>query len=376
MKRITTFVGGPWGICITLLGAAVGSLHCQPSGGEPVVAAETPPAPSGSAAVPPVLDAGVSEEIRADGGFVAVDSGRDPAAITVCGGAKGDPNKVPALQWSIYRYPSKYAVVLGAEVYRSEPLSIKSTSAIAAGTLVPPSGGESQSLVGGGPFNTVAMSKRDFVGATMYETDVSASDSIALGWSDTIDAVYTLSVDLAPSGFKHVAVGGTAGHFSGGWWTLGNPSRVSSTPDTGYFVSRIKSARGAGWIFTIHFDVPCKLQGLVARVGENPLGIFARSSTSTRADISKFLVDNDARLGLTAVIFGAPNPALSSTLTGTQASAADLDGLETVMTAFSNAMKGYTRASALPDYTSVSQGTNPEWVIGEVIGRSVTQLPQ
>lgn len=130
-----------------------------------------------------------------------------------------------------------------------------------------------------------------------------------------------------------------------------------------------------GWLFTVVFDAACKATAFDELVGDNPLDILDPQAPHTRAELSQFLVDNNARLILQVFTTGDSDPGITAALTGTKASAATLDDLETTMTTLIAAIDANMQNVGSADYASVIAGTNPSWVIGKVAAFPVSSIP-
>lgn len=140
-------------------------------------------------------------------------------------------------------------------------------------------------------------------------------------------------------------------------------------------MQRISAVRGSGWLFAVHFDHACKLEELDALVGGDLLGILSPPAPRTRAEVSQFLVDNGAKLMVAAMTVGS-DPGVQAALGGTQASAATLDALDSTLTALQSALVAYNSANPPPPtYESITAGTNPSWVLGEVVSLPMSDLP-
>lgn len=351
------------------IGTVLAAVHCS---SDPAETSSKPAGNSNSAETPP--DSDDPEEVVGDAGTVVgsdggtIDSGRDPnEVITVCGGVVGDPNAVPLVDWQIRTFPSKYAFVLGAESPTDEPISASSNGAIVTGTTEQDNGSSSVSISGGGPFGArTPLSRNAFAENLMPETDVALSLNKTLGWTDLSNAVYDLRTTLYDQTLKTMRVTGYAGYVTDhGWWLL-DPVRGVFANDGDYYVQNIVPARGLGWFVTVLFDAECKGAEFDALVDSEPLAMFDPPAPHTRAEVSKFLVDNNARILLTVVTFGSENAAIKAALTGTQASAATLDAFESTMTALGAAMDSYWDYPGPPNYTALTAGTDPNWVIGSM----------
>lgn len=335
-----------------------------------------PPANLADRGSPSDSDAGVAV-VSGEGG--TIDTGREAGAITVCGGSTGDPKAVPILEWHYYPYSGKYVFPVGARCGNTEPARRSATAAIVSGTIEEDTTATSVSTFGDAPFNSVGgYSKSAFSDNAMPETDLGAP--IRLGWSNLTNLFYFLGTEGAVSedGWqKHYRVAGWSGHFSNRAWSLSSPKRLPSIggSDDDYFASRITAAHGVGWLFTVAFDAECKATMFDALVGRNPLDMLAPEAPHTRQEISNFLVDNNARMVLTVFTTGDSDPAIPAALTGTRASAATLDDLETTLKAFKAALDANARNVGPADYASIVAGTNPHWVIGSVTATPISSLP-
>jgi hypothetical protein len=339
-------------------------LHCS-SAPESVEGGPNPP------------DSGVSPDsstiIASEAG--TIDAGREASApVVVCGGSRGDPNAVPLLDWQIWSPRSKYAVVLGADSKTTEPILWTTNAASFTGRIVEQEIGESTALGGGGLFDSVGgLSGKEFARALMPETNVAHAYEKTLGWTSTLESVWDLRTRFADTKFKTFRVSGHAAHDSDRRWSLLDPVAKPNSFPSAYYVESIEADRGMGWFVTVLFDHPCKAAIFDTLVGSDPLSMLAPPAPHTRAEISKFLVDNDVRLLLTVVTFGAPVAALQAALSGTQASAATLDAFESTLRAMKAALKTYWVNPGTPDYASIAAGTNPSWVIGKIRSYPIPQ---
>ncbi|AKU93978.1 hypothetical protein AKJ09_00642 [Labilithrix luteola] len=363
---------------IALSGVVAAAVHCS-SDPEAEATASKNDAGTTEEAPPDSEDPG---EVLGDAGSVVgsdggtIDSGRDAGeVITVCGGSKGDPTAVPLLDWRIHTFPSKYAVALGVKSLVKEPIAWNSNDVIVTGTEAQDIGTSSSGISGGGAFGEMKdLSRANFANNAMPKTDVGLTYQKTLGWSDTLNAVYDLRSSLNDLSWKTYRVTGRAGSFTDKAWRLQSPVRGSFASDTDYYVQAIEPDRGMGWFVTVLFDDECKGAQFDALVGGFPLAMFDPPAPHTRAEVSKFLVDNNARLLLTVVTFGAENAAVKAALNGTQASAATLDDFRATMTALKSALDSYMRNPGPPDYAKLKAGTDPNWVIGRVVAVPVPPL--
>lgn len=361
---------------IGLAAALMATLHCGTTEDASAAAASAGEDGGGGTDLDDGGEAVVTDDdsgatvVKSDGG--TIDSGIPNTPFTVCGGSKGDPGAVPVLDWAVFNNPWKYKVLLGASAPDDEPLSYSSTIIVATGTRYQDQGQTSSAIVGGGPFGSQGpLTRFDFVKHAMPTTDIAFSE---LGWTEFNESVYDLRTKLAQSGWQHYRVAGTAGHLRRGAWYLDSPKKAPGASAT-HYVRSIVPTHGFGWFFTIVFDHECKANALDALVGNNALAILEPPPGVTRAQVSKFLVENNARLFLTASTYGAEDPNIKAALVGTQASAATLDALEATMTAFTAAMKAYSNNVGTETYESVSNATNPSWVIGALRFQEVANLP-
>lgn len=358
-------------LSVAALGAtAFALLHCS---SDPEATPSKADKGSNTEEIPPASDD--PEDVLGDAGTVVgsdggtIDSGRDPnEVITVCGGMTGNPSAVPLLDWKILTYTSKYAFVLGAKSPDDEPIFASSNGAIVTGNIERDIYGTSQSLVGGGAFDEKAsLSKRDFSDSTMPSTDLSfLPSSKSLGWTKLTNAVYDVRTSLFDTNLKTYRVTGRAGYVSDRGWRLLDPVRKPFANDGDYYVKSLEPSRGYGWFVTVLFDAECKGAQFDALVDGWPLAMFNPPAPHTRAEVSKFLVDNDARILLTVVTFGSENAAIKAALSGTQASAATLDAFQSTMNAFMAALDSYWTSPAAADYDALTAGTDPNWVIGRM----------
>lgn len=361
----------------SLLGALVlfpvlaGVVHCGSSDNP----ATTPD--DGGPATPP-------EQDPEDGGATSqseagtVDLGSDAnAPVTVCGGSKGDPHAVPLLDWQYRRYSSKYAVKLGVQdAFMSEPVAWSSNDVVVNGTPTLGTSRTSGGFSGPGPFGTRSLSSDDFAWL-MPKTDV-ASYRKTLGWTDTMASLYESRTTRAKSGWSNVFVGGKGIYAAELPWALVKPVTTVRSDDTKYYVSTITPYRAQGWFLTVGFDHSCKADAFRALIGsDDPVNILDKSDAPfTRDEMSKFLVDNNAYLGLTVIGFGASdNAEVKAALNGTQASAASLDNLETMLTALTSALASDWAKSPEVTYDDLTSGKNSSWVIGSIIGDAVKNIP-
>lgn len=352
-------------------------VHCTSEG-----AADPSPDGGTSDEMPDETDEEISPVTGGDGGASVVgsdggtiDSGRDAGVITVCGGSKGDPSAVPLLDWKIYTFPPKYSVLLGAGTPKTEPVTFSSTIVLVNGSRSDDTSQSGTGTFGAGLFGTTALNRANFVAFTMPRTEVASTSQKTLGWSDALGLTFDVRTSLAVSGFSELRAGGSASHVTRATWTLATPSRSSTSSSYEYYASQVTAEHGVGWFLTVLFDHPCKVQAFDALVGKDPVRVLDPPSPRTRAEVSNFLVDNDARLLLTVTTVGVDDPGLQAALTGTQASGATLDELETALTALKAAIGAHWAALGPADYDSVAAGTNPSWVIGSVTARPLSELP-
>lgn len=200
MTTRTTLSSVALGLCAMAL-PITSAVHC---GTDPAASPSAPPedaSPGVDEATTGESDAGVVVVESNDGG--TIDSGRDAASITVCGGEKGDPTAVPLLEWKIYSLSAKYAVELGVESETTEPIYWSSNDVVATGTRAEETAGISRGVA---PYTGI--SKTDWTRAAMPETDVTFTFEKRLGWSNMTAAIYDLATNLAVVGSDHFRVTG------------------------------------------------------------------------------------------------------------------------------------------------------------------------
>jgi hypothetical protein len=370
------------GLGFFALASSMVTIHCgsdsdpgaaSPGGADAGVVED--PAPEDDA-LPRDADGGAEPDVASgDGG--TVDSGaREPATITVCGGSKGDPTAVPVLDWKVYSYKPKYAVKLGVDgLYKNEPIFWSSNAVVVDGTRTDIARLNTKSALGTGPWDTRSLVADDFANGAMPRTDLQLAEK-RLGWTDTVTSLFRLRTEWAVQGWKDFRVAGKASHVTASGWLLEKARRRPFANGAYDYVTKIFPSRGMGWFFTVVFDHPCKAAAFDAMVGSDVLAIVAPPPPRTRAEVSKFLVDNNARLLLTAATFGGDDPAIRATLTGTRASAASLDALESTLDAFSAAMTAFGNTSGLVDYEILAAGISLRWVTGEVYMKPIASLPE
>lgn len=363
--------------------SAFALVHCSNSDASTPV--PTPPASANEAGTSSDSDAGSTSSAPDSGpsgdagGTIStgeggiIDSGlNDGGPVVVCGGSTGNPAAVPVLDWEIMTYSPKYAGKLGTPSEKTEPLGWSATGAIVTGTKADSAARVSSSTGGPGMFSAVpGIVKADFASNLMPSTDLHAGiNTVELGWTTTLEALFDLRTSLLDQTWKSYRVFGRSGYFSGARWELVNPVATAFAQPSDYYVAAIDADHGSGWFVTVLFDADCKAANFELMTG--PSLNFLQPTGSTRAEISNFLVDNNAKLYLTVVIFGAESPQIKAALTGTQASAATLDAFESTMTALDAALDSYNATPADPDYDKVTSGTDPNWVIGRL---TATQVP-
>lgn len=322
------------------------------------------------------LDAGdprdASVTSSSDGG--TLDSGRPEGAapVTVCGGAIGDPTKVPLLDWVLTDLAPKYKFPLGSEGPKVEPAYFYSTGPAFTGQIITSSAVSGTGSFGVGPFNAEpAISSYRFAREVMPETNTDDPSQLYLGWSESLEEMFVVRTAL--DGTARVTGHGT--HYADHVWTLQNPKPLDDSPIE-YYVQSIEADRGLGWFFNVNFDVECKALEFDALVHGDPLAMLYPPAPHTRAEISKFLVDNAAHLYLTVVTFGSEPTAVRAALSGSQASAATLDVLDTTLQGMKSALDAIMATSVPPsDYDSITTGTDPNWIIGQTITKPPPPTP-
>lgn len=355
--------------------ATIGALHCGTT--------STTDSPRPTDSDDGAVDAGNDPQPAEDAGDVdgsAIVSGSDGGTIdlgddaeapaSVCGGAKGDPKAVPLLDWNIVTLKSQYAVQLGVQnQFNKEPFLWIDSQKVVVGTIGRSAGTFTGATVGYGPFKTTDLNEYQFTSnVVMPKTDLTIP---LLGWSQTLKIRFNLRTKLADFSRKEFLVGGAARTRSDAGWVLTNVRKTPQADDAQYAVNSIVPYRGQAWFLTILFDHPCKVTGLQEFTGDNPMYVLEPFGNHTRAEVSKFLVDNDARLLLTVVLFGSENAEVKAALNGTQASAATLDTLETTLSALTSTLDSDWVKDVPLTYEDLTNGTNPSWVIGEVRGRPI-----
>lgn len=357
---------------------ALGAMHCaaepvatqvtQPAGEPAAEETDAPEADAPAAAPPPAAN---------QGGGGKVDSGLPPAE-SVCGGAKGDPAAVPLLVWKHYAFGSKYRVRPGAKAPTgSEPLAYSSNGAIVSGTVVPVVGSFGSATYAAGPLKSTILTREQF--RPLPESALSSTIEKVYGYTDATGGVFDLATKYSDTKLPTFRAGGSAWYVQDRSWAIDVPAPNAYTLQSDWYVRSVTAARGGGWIFTIHFDHPCKAEGLDALLGgsQNPVDILAPQAPHTRAEVSKFLVDNGARLSLAFVTVGGDAHAeVEAPLQGSQASAANLDALESTLTAFTTALSAASSTPAAADaLDAIVAGTSPSLVVGSVTAQRASELP-
>jgi hypothetical protein len=211
-------------------------------------------------------------------------------------------------------------------------------------------------VTGDGPLGTVSPADADAFAFNAFPRTI--PDSFGYSTVLTLLAQVTTSNPHGLSAMK-------AWQNLGRAWLFDDPHGRSAY---GSYVQSIESALGFGLIFSVGFDVACKVDGLRALAGDNALGFLKPAAGHTREEVQRFLVANGAAFKLAIFQSGPLDGAMNAALTSTRCSPATLDACEATLDALDEAAKAFAK---LPeptdaDYYTLVDGSYAGWSIGEV----------
>jgi hypothetical protein len=284
----------------------------------------------------------------------------------VCGGAQGDGTGITSVAWNLYPL-LKYKLPLGSGLEAFQ-LAIEPAQLSQTGVTADKERAIGTPILSAMPVSSTSASPTgsDFALNALPTTSVADH---TLGFSDTTQLIYQLATiygneAVAETTAYRVFTSVQHTEYS---WTLSQP-RVNDDAEMGpdpYYVADLQASVGVSWIFTIHFDAPCKADGLSAVVNGTP---WDPLNAPDRSKIQEFLVANKAVFKLHVLQTGNEDAGLRGALEGTTCTPSDLAACEAMFERLETERSRFMQTSLSDQQYGdlTGAGVAGPWVIGRI----------